>query len=239
MGRVRLYTILFILVINNFNKLWCQDNTGLNQIKNIEKVYLEAKILSFDGNIKYYTDRNSTSPIETMLVSYRRDNEKVFITIGDQIIIYDGKINVIIDEGKSIIYVSSKKLDKGGKILPSSLASDYLKNSGMFNIKVEGYLGNKNKIIMTEQDKSVASIIEIITQKETNFIEFARMIIDKEDEELDSDINKKKFEFSYYHYKTSLDEKIDISKYINPSKNGKTTTYKGVGKFKDFEIVVI
>ncbi len=233
---------MFIMLINVLTSVLSygqnMQDLGRTYLQNIEKAYLNTSILAFDGNIKYYTNVENTSPAEIMTMSYRRDGEKVYIVIGDQIVVYDGVLNIIINEDQKIIYVSSKKPDKKNKMLPTGSFDEYLKN-GSYNIKVSDYLGNKKKMAITSSDKSSASSIEFIYQPTTNFIEFSRMVIDREDQDLDDDLNKKKFECSYYNYKTALDEKIDIYKYLSKVKSGKKTIYKGVGKFKDFEIVVI
>jgi hypothetical protein len=217
-----------------------QDNPTIKYIKQLEKTYVDAKILAFDGNIKYYTNINATSPDETMLVSYRRDRDKVFIMVGDQTIVYDGVLSLVINENEKRIYVSNEKPKKNKNVLPTVMASEVIK-SGFYDIKSEDYMGDKWRITLKEKDNSVASTLVFISHKQTNFIEFARMIIDKDDEELDENINKKKFEFSYYNYKMILSEsdKINTEIYVTRKKNGKGYLYKGIGRFKDFEIISI
>ena len=240
MNKILYLTKLFFLIPLCITTGYTQNDQAITFIEKLEKTYMNAKMLSFDGNIKYYTEVNSNSPIEIMMISYRREGKKIHIVIGDQTVVYDGKMNIVINESEKKIYVSSNKPPKNNKLFPAALASDYLK-TGMFNLSVEDYLGDKRRITLTEKDKTVSSSIVFISQKNTNFIEFARMIIDKEDEEANKKINKKKFEFSYYNYKTVFSEfdKIDVSKYVIKVKKGKITTYKALGQLSNFQIIVI
>lgn len=235
--RIIKYWICLLCIPLSISGVWGQKNAE-DFIEKMEKTYSATKTLSFDGNVKYYTQINSESPSEVMMISYRRDGDKVHITIGNQIVVYDGGVNIIINEDEKRIYLSNKKPPSGKKYLPMGLSSQYLK-SGFFNAKLEDYMGDKTRITLTEKDKSVASVIAFVAQKKTYFLEFARMIIDKEDEEVNPDINKKKFEYSYYNYKTTLSEKIDANVYISKVKQGSKMVYKGIGRFKDFEIVQI
>jgi thiol:disulfide interchange protein len=233
-----LRTLMIVLMTPLSIQSLFSQNVAHDYLRTIAKTYLETQVLSFDGNIKYYTGIANTSPQETSLMSYRRDGNKVQIVIGDQTIVYDGKLNVVINEDQKLMYVSSKKAETKKGILPTGSFEDYI-NSGEFNITAADYVGNKRKVSIASAKKASASTMEFIYQPNTNFIEFSRMIIDTENEEIDEEVNKKKFEFSYYNYKTKLDEKIDASKYVTTVKSGKKVQYKGVGKYKDFEIVVI
>lgn len=225
--------LLPLSITKGFNQ-----NEAHNYLRNIAQAYADAKVLAFDGNIKYYTGITNTSPEETTLVSYRRDGSKVHIVIGDQIVVYDGSLNIIINEDQKVIFLSTKKVSGKKDILPTSSFEDYI-NSGQFSINASDYLGNKRKMSITSTKKTSASTLEFIYQPNTNFIEFSRMIIDSENENIDEDLNKKKLEFSYYNYKTTLAEKIDTSKFVTKVKSGNKTAYKGVGRFKDFEVRII
>jgi hypothetical protein len=229
--------IIALMTLLSIQSLFSQ-NMAHDYLRTIAKTYMDTKVLAFDGNIKYYTGIANTSPQETSMISYRRDGNKVQIVIGDQTIVYDGSLNVVVNEDQKLMYISSKKVDTKKDILPTGSFEAYL-NSGEFNITAADYVGNKRKMSISSAKKTAASTIEFIYQPNTNFIEFSRMIIDSDDEDMDEEVNKKKFEFSYYNYKTKLDEKIDVSKYVTMVKTGKKVQYKGVGKFKDFEIIVI
>ena len=214
------------------------QNLAHNYLRDIAKTYLNTKVLAFDGNIKYYTGILNTSPEEISMISYRRDGDKIHMVVGDQTVVYDGNLNIIINEEQRVIYVSSKKQEGKKDILPIGSFEDYI-NSGQFSINASEYVGNKRKISISSADKSSATTFEFIYQPNTNFIEFSRMIVDTDNEDADEDLNKKKLEFSYYNYKTKLDEKIEISQYITKIKSGKNVIYKGVGKLKDFEVILI
>ena len=209
-----------------------------NYLKAIGDTYKTTKVLSFEGNIKYYTSIQNTSPSEIALMVYRRDGDKIHIAIGTQTMIYDGKLNIIVNEDEQTIYLTDRPAEKPKKGLPTEGFDQYAQVN-LFDVAAEDYVGNKRKMSIRSKDKALASTVEFIYQPTTNFVEFTRMIVDSEDENLSADINKKKFEFSYYNYKTSLPEKITTSPYVEKVKSGKKTTYKGVGKFKNYQIVTV
>ena len=234
-------TITAVITLCIGTQIAAQSNGGAD-LKAIETSYKAAKVLAFDGNIKYYTDIQNTNPSEMTLMSYRRDGDKMHLVIGTQTVIYDGKLNLIINEDEQTIYVSAtppKQVKKGSKALPTEGFEQYAE-TGLFDIQATDYVGNKRKVsIKSKDDKATASTVEFIYQPSTNFIEFTRMIVDRVDESLSADINKKKFECSYYNYKTSLSEKITTDGYLEKVKSGKKFTFKGIGKFKNYQIITV
>jgi hypothetical protein len=214
------------------------QNLTHNDLQAIAKTYAEAKVLSFDGNIKYYTNIANTSPEETSLVTYRKDGDKVAVSVGDQTVVYDGKLNIVVNHDQKVIYVSNQKAKSQKGILPTESLMAYL-NSEHYRVQVSDYLGNKRKASILPNKQGAASSLEFIYQPNTHFIEFSRMIVNSDSEDVDPDLNGKKLEFSYYHYKTTLDEKIDTARFITKVKSGKKTVYKGVGQYKDFEVIEI
>ena len=212
--------------------------SSTNYLNAIQEAYKTAKVLSFDGDIKYYAAIQSNSPSEVAMVRYRRDGNKMHIEIGSQTMIYDGSLNIIVNEDEKTIFLSDRPAQKPSKGLPTEGFDQYVK-SDLFETSAENYVGNKRKMSIHSKEKGSSSTIEFIYQPTTNFIEFTRMIIDRDDDVLGADINKKKFECSYYNYKTNLAEKITTVGYVEKVKSGKKATFKGVGKFKNFQIVTI
>jgi hypothetical protein len=201
----------------------------------IQKAYVDAHILSFDGHIQYYESPNNTAPNEVMSVKYRRDGVKVHIEIGNQITIYDGKTNVVVDEDKNTIFISQKKVKGGKSILPLDELGSFIED-GTFDVKEEDYISstNKQKKVIITSPKTSASSVELLYDPTTHFIQFARMITQAPDMLLDEKLNNKKFEYSYYRYQTKLAEKISIDNYVQ---KGKKNQFVGKGKYKDYEII--
>ena len=125
------------------------QNLAHNYLRDIAKTYMNTKVLAFDGNIKYYTGILNTSPEEISMISYRRDGDKIHMVVGDQTVVYDGNLNIIINEEQRVIYVSSKKQEGKKDILPIGSFEDYI-NSGQFNINASEYVGNKLKLLFIQ-----------------------------------------------------------------------------------------
>ncbi len=206
---------------------------GTTFMGKIQKAYTEPKTLSFDGQIKFYSDVNSTSPAEIMSIVYQREGINLHIEIGNQIIIYDGKTNIVVEPDKQTIYLSTKKVVADKKFSPVGQIEEIVKQ-GQFEFKEEDYLGNQKKMTINSPSRS-KSVMEFLYDPKTYYINFARMVIDGNEMLTDERLNHKKLEYSYYNYKSKLEHKISVAPYIK--KEGKK--FVGTGNYSKYKIVVL